>query len=128
MEANRLSHSVWREIREVVNKAKPRSEVTYDVVTKRDEKNRLIWTKDFGDTPIPLVGFRWKIKYYDSETKGNTPSIGAALPSKVLPREVYAQVEVPRVGDTVVILRQLGVKRLPKAVGIILSTNFVESD
>jgi hypothetical protein len=126
MEATRLSHDIWREVLREIERAKPRSEVTYGRVIKRDVKNRLIWLAEFGDTPIPIVAFTQKIRYYDSETTGATPTSGAALPNTVKIREAIVEIEVPQIGQVAVILRQLGVRRLPKCLGIIQSTGFVE--
>lgn len=124
MEAKRLSWGLWQQIHQAINSSRPRSEVTYGQVIKRDEKNMLVWIKDLGNQPIPIVGFRMEVDYYDNHPFGNTTTVGTPVTQKVTKKTAKVRILLPEIGDTVVVLRQLGVHRLPKAVGIILSTNF----
>lgn len=81
------------------------SEVVYGKVIRRDEARKLIWMAEFGDQAIPLVGFEGLFKVYDNGSV----------------KHVRIKHEVPKVGQTAVVLRQMGSRRLPKCVGIILS-------
>jgi hypothetical protein len=81
------------------------SEIVYGKVVKRDESRKLVWLSEFGDQPIPLVGFNGTAKVYIQ---------GVVKLLKI-------KHEVPKVGQTVVVLRQLGSRRLPKCVGVVLT-------
>lgn len=87
----------------------PQSEVVYGKVVKRDAAKGLVWLKEFGDQPIPLVGFNGHAKVYDT------------TPTGVRMRKAKILHEVPKKGQLVVVLRQLGSRRLPKCVGVVLS-------
>lgn len=108
-----ITHAEWNNIYEQIRKTQTDDEVTYGKVIKRDDVNKLIWLAEFGDQPIPLAAFNGHIKYSDDTglgTKSRTAKI------------VW---EVPNVGEVVVVLRQSGERRLPRCVGVIMSTNYV---
>lgn len=77
-------------------------------VVKRDTDNRLIWLKELGDTPIPVVAF----DYYFIDP--------------VTELEVTVKLEIPFVGDLAVIALHLGSRRLPRCIGKIQSTGWVD--
>jgi hypothetical protein len=104
-----LSHSDWESIYQAIQRALPAHEVTYGAVVKRDVKRKLVWLKEFGDQPIPLVGFKGEVTYYDTTPTGVKKKVAKIEP------------EVPNVGEIVVVLRQMGSRRLPKCVGVVLS-------
>ena len=108
-----LSDADWNSIYTAIAKAIPPNEVVYGKVVKRDEKKKLIWLKEFGEQPIPLVGFNGTVTVYDETAQG------------VKKKVVKVEPQVPRVGELVVVLRQMGVRRLPKCVGVVLSRGFV---
>jgi hypothetical protein len=102
-----------------------------DVVVKSEPVNNLIWTKEFGDQPIPLFTFDYQVKYYDTEVTSVT---GASSPYTVQkkrapyttkPYSKEIQVLCPRKGDVVLIARHLGARRLPKCLGVLKSRNFI---
>jgi microcystin-dependent protein len=53
-------------------------------VIKRDELQKLVWIKELGDQPIPLVGVKGKVRVYDTDLP-----VGAMIPfgSSGLPDE-----------------------------------------
>lgn len=108
-----LTDADWNAIYQAIDRAIPPSEVTYGKVVKRDENKKLIWLAEFGDQPIPLVGMNGQVTIYDETPQG------------VRKKTVKIQHEVPKVGELVVVLRQMGVRRLPKCVGVVLSKGFV---
>lgn len=108
-----LDDSDWNAIYEAISRAIPQHEIVYGRVVKRDEHKKLIWLKEFGDQPIPLVGFNGKVTVYD-ETATTTRR-----------KVVKLEHEVPQKGDLVVVLRQMGTRRLGKCVGVVLSKGFV---
>lgn len=104
-----LTQADWESIYQTINSALPTHEVTYGKVVKRDTKKKLVWLKEFGDQPIPLVGFKAEVTYYDTTPTGVKKKVAKIEP------------EVPKVGELVVVLRQMGSRRLPKCVGVVLS-------
>lgn len=108
-----LSDADWNAIHSAIQRAVPVSELTYGRVTKRDERKKLIWLKEFGDQPIPLVGFNGTVTVYDETPAGTKKKI------------VRLEHEVPHIGELVVVQRQMGERRLGKCVGVVLSKGFV---
>ncbi len=126
MEATRLSHRLWNTIQQLVAESTPGSEVVYGQVIDRDEDKMLVWLEDFGDQPIPIVGFRYTVNVYDESPRGTTvPAQGQSSPYQTYKKQFKVKTECPKIGDTVVVLRQMGSRRLAKCVGIVLSKGFV---
>jgi len=113
----------WNAIRDVCAKTAAqvsgrRSEFfTTETVIKRDEDNRLIWIKGWGDDPIPIIDFEHEIRYYDTDGNGN-----------VIVRNAKAVTLVPKVGQTVLVAYEMGISRLPRCLGVIQSTNWITSE
>ncbi len=104
-----LTERDYDAIFEEIRRGIPPHEVTYGKVVKRDEKKKLVWLKEYGDQAIPIVGLRQKVTYYDT------------TPTGVKKREAVVEPEVPKLGELVVVLRQMGSRRLPKCLGPVLS-------
>ena len=95
-------------------------------VIKNDEKKKLVWLKEFGNQAIPVVGHRYKMKYYDETPKGtNAAAAGTASPHKTLTKTVIADVVVPPRGATVLVVREMGSDRLPRCLGEIQGTDWL---
>lgn len=86
-------------------------------VIKRDEDKKLVWLAEFGDQAIPLVALDYEVKYYDTDQLGNTQLKFA----KVKPL-------VPKVGQTVVVARELGSRRLPRLIGVLQGTGWISTE
>lgn len=84
------------------------------LVIKRDAKRKLVWLAEFGDQAIPIVGFSHTVKYYDTNQVG-----------KVLPKISKVEVVVPAIGDSVLVARELGTRRLPRCLGVIQGTGWI---
>lgn len=97
--------------------------VTGDVI-KRDVDNKLVWLAEFGDQPIPIVAFDYKVKYYDSTV--TVDFAGQTTGTQVTPKTVIAEVQVPQVGDTVIVAKELGVNRLPRCLGVLKGKNWID--
>lgn len=125
-----LDHDDWNKIYQALEDLRPASEVVQDDVVRIDEDRKVIFTKEFGDTPIPIYAFRYEIKYYDESTRDTyDPGVGGQpMPYQVFVKKAITKVLMPEVGDTVLILKQFGSRRLPKCIGILQSTNFVILD
>jgi hypothetical protein len=83
-------------------------------VIKVDAPNKLIYMAEFGDQPIPIVAFDYTVNYYDQLSDGTMTR-----------RTVTATVKMPKVGDTVVVARELGTRRLPRVLGILQGQNWI---
>jgi hypothetical protein len=116
-----LDEADWESIYRAINSAVTPSEIVYGRVIKRDTKRLLIWIKEFGDQPIPLVGFNGIVSHFDTIPEGNIVDEGLDVDMKTVKKTQWIEHEVPRIGQTAVVLRQFGRRRLPKCIGIILS-------
>jgi hypothetical protein len=95
-------------------------------VVKVDSKNRCIFLSEFGDQPIPIVAFDYEVSYYDETPKGTVGvAVGAASQSKISKKKATTVVVMPKVGQTVLVARELGTRRLPRALGVILGKNWI---
>jgi hypothetical protein len=93
------------------------------IVTKRDTKNNLIWcAREMGDQPIPLVGFDYEITYFDESPRGT----GGGGSFKTYKKTAKAKLMVPKVGEVVLIVREMGYDGHPRCVGVIQSRNFIQ--
>ena len=126
-----LSNDDWREIEKLVTRVVSQvgEPFVQGKVVKNDPVNKLVWLKEFGDQPIPCIGFHYRLKYYDTRPKGN---VVAGQPVKTERKPVRTpdysrdvEILVPRVGDVVLVARHFGSRRLPKCLGIIKSKKYV---
>lgn len=118
-----LTQSDWREIQKFVTKliAQIGEPFTQGVVVKSDPVNKLVWLREFGDQPIPLIAFDHQVKYYVPDGSGHM------TPRKTKAHSNEVEILVPRVGDTVLVARHMGSRRLPKCLGVIKSTGYVRA-
>jgi hypothetical protein len=131
-----LERGEWNAIRDLVLSMLPSKTMSFAKVIKRDEKKKLIWTKEYGKTAIPLVDFERSFQYYDTQPTGANVAAGVPLPTKLVKKEDKLQknpnlltaIVVPRVGQTVIILEQWGNQRAPICIGVILSTGHWEGE
>jgi hypothetical protein len=127
-----LDYSDWDKIQSFLSKMlAERGEYFLQAeVVKNDPDNKLVWVKELGDTPIPLLAFDYQITYYFNEPTGNTTAVGTAVNKQTVKRKTNqysrdVEVLVPRVGDVVLIAKMMGSRRLPKCLGVIKSTSYV---
>ena len=118
-----ISEQEWNSIRAVAEKVAAevcgkRSEFFQTgTVAKRDEVNRLVWLKGHSDEPIPIVDFEHEVRYYDTDENGDA----IVRKAKIMP-------SVPRVGQTVVVVYEMGISRLPRCIGVLMGKNWVTSE
>jgi len=118
-----ISEGEWNSIRNLVERVAAdvsgnRNFFTTGKVIKRDEDKMLVWIEEFGDQPIPLVFFDYEVKYYDETPNGTTvPSAGSSSPFQTNSKKAKVKVIVPKIGDTVLVARELGSRRLPRCLG-----------
>jgi hypothetical protein len=92
-----------------------------DKVVKCDTSQNLVWVKELSDTPIPLFAFDYEVKYYDESPRGTGLSFGGW---KTYTKIAKTKVICPKVGDVVLIAREMGVNRLPRCLGVLRSKGF----
>ncbi len=118
-----LTNADWREIESFVARVLSRSGEAFvqGKVVRTDTARRVVFLKEFGDTPIPLIGFDYQVKYSYTEPSGST----TVRKTKAYSNEV--EMLVPKVGDIVLIAQHYGTRRLPKCLGVIKSKRYVVS-
>lgn len=118
-----ITEQEWNSIRSVVERiatevAGRRTEwFQTGRVIKRDENNRLVWIKGMGHTAIPIVGFNYDVRYYDTDEEG-----------KAIVRNARAKIVVPKVGEIVLVAFELGSTRLPRCLGVVQGKNYLETE
>ena len=119
-----LNHADFSEIRTFVERLlSTRGEPFVQAkVTKSDPVNKLIWCKEFGSIPIPLIGFDYKVKYKYVNAAGDVVLAETKAYSDAV------QILTPRVGDLVLIAQHLGTSRLPKCLGVVKSKGYVHRE
>ncbi len=112
-----LDQRDWRRIQNLIDEL-ARAQPDYfsqDKVISVDEHRHVVFVKSFGDQPIPLFAFEYDVNTLDTLKNGKTKM-----------RHTVAKPRMPKKGDTVLIARHMGSRRLPKCIGILQSTHFVE--
>lgn len=106
-----ISQFVEKIIQQVVGR---RSDFfTTGKVVKVDAKNKCIYMAEFGDQAIPVVGFNYTTSYYVQESGSMTK------------KTATAEVQMPKVGQSVLVAREMGTARLPRALGVIQGKNWI---
>ncbi len=116
-----LTNADWREIEAFVSRiaSKGGEPFVQGKVVASDSARKVVFLKEFGDTPIPVVGFDYQVKYSYKEPTGVTTI------KKTKPYSNEVEILVPRVGDTVLVAQHFGTRRLPKCLGVIKSKRYV---
>lgn len=98
-------------------------------VIKNDDKKNLVWLEEFGDQAIPVVAFDYEITVYDETPKGTLAvAAGNVSPYKTKKKKAFATVMVPSVGETVLVARELGIRRLPRCLGVLQGRDWIISE
>lgn len=115
-----LDFNDWREIQKLVGRmlAEKGEYFIQGIVIKNDETNKLVWLKELGDQPIPIIAFDYRVTYY-YDTAGQTTK------KKTTPYSREVEVLVPQVGDMVLVAKYFGSRRLPKCLGVIKSKDYL---
>lgn len=119
-----LSKTDWfnidRRIENIVGKFSSPT-LAQGIVIKADANKNLVWLKEFGDQPIPVYTFDYDIKYYDTQPTGVS---GATVNTRLVVKKAVVTPKCPKVGETVLILKQFGSRALPKCIGVLRSRDF----
>lgn len=133
-----LSRDDVRQIQEMVNRVVGQVGEPFVVgeVIDNDQTKKLVWLKELGDQPIPIIAFDYKVKYYVKQPTVNTV-FGAAfgalfIKTAVIPRftKSYSnevEILVPQIGELVLVARHLGSDRLPKCLGVVKGTDYIQT-
>lgn len=119
MEATNLAPALWNAIAEMVRKEStvPR-EVFFSAITKVDSESRLIYTDEFGDIAVPLVGFKLGFSTYDTQPDGVLVKRGEDYEMN----DAYQnRLIMPSVGEIAVIIDPEGARVHPFCVGVVQS-------
>lgn len=115
-----IEYDEWRaiddRIQTIINNSNA-PQLTQGRVIRADPARNLVWLTDFRDQPIPLFAFDYEIKYYDTQPDGTVKVKHATVKPKC-----------PQIGDTVLVARQYGSRRLPKCLGVLRSVDFMAVD
>ncbi len=119
-----LSFNDWAEIHNVIRKtvADTGEPFVQGKVIRNDLINKLVYLKEFGDTPIPLVAHHYQVKYLSRDSSGRIIIL------KTVAYSADVEVLVPKVGDIVLVAQHLGTRSLPKCLGVIMSRNYIQAD
>jgi hypothetical protein len=69
---------------------------------------------EFGEQPIPVVGFDYDVKSYDTDNTGT-----------VNVKHYTVSPQTPNVGDSVLVAMEMGSQSLPRCVGVIQGKNWI---
>jgi hypothetical protein len=114
-----IMETEWASIRELIIKlssgvsGKRQDYFVTGRIIKVDGVNKNIYMAEFGDQPIPIVAFDYTVDIYDDNGTGVTKKTRTV------------SVKMPQVGDTVLVAREFGTRRLPRALGILQGQNWV---
>jgi hypothetical protein len=109
-------NAIDRRIMQLINNSNT-PEFTQGEVIKADPDRNLVWLNEIRDQPIPIFGFDYEVKYYDTQADGT-----------VNVRKLRITPVCPQVGDIVLVAKQYGSLRLPKCLGILRSVEFTAVD
>jgi hypothetical protein len=112
-----ISEGEWASIQALVERsaAKKGEYFTTGQVIKRNPDKKIVWLAEFGDQAIPLVAFDYEVKYYDTDETGS-----------VVAKRAKISVDTPEIGETVVVAREMGSRRLPRCLGVIKGIDWFE--
>lgn len=119
-----ITNSDWAAIQDFVNRRISRigEPFVQGKVIKSDSVRKVVFLKEFGDTPIPLIAFDFQVKYSYKETSGTT----TIKKTKAYSEEV--EILTPRVGETVLVAQHFGSSRLPKCLGVVKSKRYIQAE
>lgn len=108
--------SIGNLVTRIIGQRVPRRNFITGKVVKNDTNSKLVWIKELGAQPIPVVGFDYDVKSYDTDSSGN-----------VNVRHSTATPKVPKVGQMVVVALELG-EAIPRCLGVVQGQNWIVSE
>lgn len=89
-------------------------------VIKNDIENLLVWVKEIKGQPIPVVGFDYDVTYFDESPRGVSGGC------KVYKKKAIVKVKCPKVGELVVIAREMSYDGWPKCLGVVQGIDYIQ--
>lgn len=86
-------------------------------VKKVNKTKKLVWLSEFSAQAIPVVGYDYDVTYYDTDSTG-----------VVRKKVTKATVRMPRVGQVVLVARELGVSSLPRCLGVLQGRGWIAEE
>lgn len=119
-----LTNADWREIQKFVGKmtASGGEPFVQCKVIGIDISRNVVFAKEFGDIPIPIVAHYYQVTYSSRDASGRV----IRLKTQAYSKEV--EILLPQIGDTILVAQHLGTRALPKCLGVIQSKDFVVGD
>lgn len=116
-----INEAEWESIRALILRMTSgrAEEIITGKVTKSDATNNNIFMREFGTQPIPVVAHDFEITYYDTQWNG-TKNVTTKKTAKV-------KTLIPKKGDTVVVIREMGTHRLPRCIGKLIGKKWILS-
>jgi hypothetical protein len=91
-----ISEREWASIAEMIDKITQktagRRHFITGVVVKRDVGNQLVWIKELGAQPIPVVAFNHQMKYYDEAVASVALSGAPAVTNRTITQQILSTV------------------------------------
>jgi len=114
-----IADGEWTSIRSLIDRVFSNTADSFITtrVTKVNEQKKLVYAKEFGVQPIPIVGLSFDVTYYDSVWNGTT-NVTQKKTAKVT-------MQMPKKGDTILVARELGKHRLPRCLGVLMGTGWI---
>lgn len=116
-----ISEREWASIHSlvdrVVRKIAGKRQFVTGAVVKNDTNNKIVWIKELGAQPIPVVGFEYDVKSYDTDASGN-----------VTVRHFTATPKTPKVGQSVVVALEMGDQSIPRCLGVVQGKKWIVSE
>lgn len=98
-------------------------------VIRVDELNKCVYLAEFDDQAIPIVGFKQRVTFYDETPQGtNYGTAGSSASFNTTKKTVIAEIVMPKVGENVLVVREMGANHLPRCLGVILGKNWVTAE
>lgn len=94
-------------------------------VIKNDPANMLVWIRELPQIAIPIFTFDYNVTYYDESPRDTGLSFGGY---KVYTKKAKVSPVCPKVGDIVLVAREMGSDRLPRCLGVLRSSNFADDE
>lgn len=118
-----ITEAEWQSIRSMVEGLVPtmtaarKDYLVTGTVKKVDKKNKLVWLAEFQSQAIPIIAYDYDVTYYDTDSTG-----------VVRKKVTKATARMPRVGQTVLVVRELGVSTLPRCLGVLMGRNWIAEE
>lgn len=120
-----ISEGEWISIRRLIQRMGSRrgEEVYTGYVIKADQNKKLVYLREFGTQAIPMVGQDFEVTYYDTQYK----LVGSTLKATTVKKTAKITQMVPKVGSSAVVLRELGTGRLPRCLGRLIGSGWIQT-